>query len=314
MPRVAVMVLAAGLGTRLAPLSAWVAKPLVPVGDRPALAHVLERARGFGGPIVVNAHHHASQVAAFLERERDNISISHEKELLGTAGGVHRALDKLGSQDVLVWNADILAPLDVAGLRERHERGEGVGGDHGGGAARATLVVSAAPDRGNVGVDALGRVVRLRQETVREGEVRGVNFLGVQVIGRSLCAWLPPRGGLIEGFYLPLLARDVEVRVWETTASWHDIGTVTSYLAANVAWLRERGVPSWRAHDTDVASGVTLASSVVGEGARVTGDGQLDGCVVWPGARAVAPLRNAVVTPFGVVQGLTSEPPNGPLG
>src|SRR5580692_8566332 len=165
MPRVAVMVLAAGLGTRLAPLSAWVAKPLVPVGDRPALAHVLERARDFGGPIVVNAHHHASQVAAFLERERDNILISHEKELLGTAGGVHRALDKLGSQDVLVWNADILAPLDVAALRERHERGEGAGSDGGGSAVRATLVVSAAPDGGNVGVDARGRVVRLRQET-----------------------------------------------------------------------------------------------------------------------------------------------------
>jgi NDP-sugar pyrophosphorylase family protein len=311
------MVLAAGLGTRLSPLSAWVAKPLVPVGDRPALAHVLERARGFGGPMVVNAHHHASQVAAFLEKERHNISISHEKELLGTAGGVHRALDKLGGEDVLVWNADILAPLDVALLRERHERGEGVGGDGGGtggGAARATLVVSAAPDRGNVGVDARGRVVRLRQETVRAGEVRGVNFLGVQVIGRSLCAWLPPQGGIIEGFYLPLLARDVDVRVWETTAPWHDIGTVASYLAANVAWLKELGVPSWIAHDAKVASGVTLASSVVGEGASITGGGRLDGCVVWPGACALAPLRNAVVTPFGAVQGLTSEPPNGPLG
>jgi NDP-sugar pyrophosphorylase family protein len=307
------MVLAAGLGTRLSPLSTWVAKPLVPIGDRPALAHVLERVRCFGGPIVVNAHHHASQVAAFLEGEPDNISISHEKELLGTAGAVHRALAKLGGEDVLVWNADILAPLDLAALRVRHERGEGVGSDRGGSGARATLIVSAAPDGGNVGVDARGRVVRLRQQTVRAGEVRGVNFLGVQVIGRSLCAWLPPQGGLIEGFYLPLVARDVEVRVWETTAPWHDIGTVASYLAANVAWLREQGVPSWIAHDAEVASGVTVASSVVGEGASVTGEGRLDGCVVWPGARAVAPLRSAVVTPFAVVQGLTSEPPNGPL-
>lgn len=313
MPRVAVMVLAAGLGTRLSPLSGWVAKPLVPVGDRPALAHVLARARSFGGPIVVNVHHHASQVAAFLEREGDNTTVSQEKELLGTAGGVHRALDKLGGEDVLVWNADILAPLDVAALRGRHERGEGGDGDREGSAVRATLVVGAASDGGNVGVDARGRVVRLRKQTIRPGEVRGVNFLGVQVIGKSLCAWLPPQGGLIEGFYVPLLAREVEVTVWETTAPWHDIGTLASYLAANVAWLSERGAPSWIAQDAEVASGVTLASSVVGEGAMVAGWGRLDGCVVWPGARAVAPLRNAVVTPFGVVQGLTSEPPNGPL-
>lgn len=244
--------------------------------------------------MVVNAHHHASQVAAFLERERDNISVSHEKELLGTAGGVHRALDKLGGEDVLVWNADILAPLDVAALRERHERGEGGDGDRGGSAARATLVVSVASDGGNVGVDARGRVVRLRKQTILPGEVRGVNFLGVHVIGRSLCAWLPTHGGLIEGFYLPLLARDVEVGVWETTAPWHDIGTLASYLAANVAWLSERGVPSWSAYDAEVDSGVTLASSVVGEGASVTGAGRLDGCVVWPGARAVPPF----VTPW----------------
>jgi NDP-sugar pyrophosphorylase family protein len=303
MRRVAVMVLAAGLGTRLSPLSGWLAKPLVPIGDRPALAHVLERSRSFGGPIVVNAHHHASQVAAFLEREGGNISLSHEKELLGTAGGVRRALNKLGGEDVLVWNADILAPLDVAALRKAHEWGrtERERPD-GGGAARATLVVSAAPAGGNVGIDTNGRVVRLRDETVCPGEVRGVNFLGVQVIGRSICPWLPERGGLIESFYLPLLTRGVDVCVWETSALWCDIGTMASYLGANVAWLAERRLTSWVGRNSEVADGVILASSVVGERATVVGQGRLERCVVWPGAHVASPLRDAVATPFGVVQ------------
>ncbi len=298
MRRVAVMVLAAGLGTRLSPLSGWLAKPLVPVGDRSALAHVLARARSFGGPMVVNAHHHGLQVAAFLEREGANVALSHEKELLGTAGGIRRALDKLGGEDVLVWNADILAPLDARVLREAHERA----GDGDGGATRATLVVCAARAGGNVGVDASGSVVRLRGETVRAGEVRAVNFIGVHVIGRSLCAWLPEEGGLIESFYLPLLAKGVAVGVWETTAPWRDIGTKASYLRANVAWLEERQLASWVGRSAGVANRVALASSVVGDGATVTGEGRLEGCVVWAGTRAVAPLRDAVATPFGVVQ------------
>jgi NDP-sugar pyrophosphorylase family protein len=287
------MVLAAGLGTRLAPLSDWLAKPLVPVGDRSALGHVLERSRVFGGPIVVNAHHHASQVAAFLERETANVALSLEKELLGTAGGVRRALSKLGDEDVLVWNADILAPLDVLTLRRAHEREPDV---------RATLVVSPAPGGGNVGIDAAGNVVRLRGQTVRPGEVRGANFLGVQVIGRSLRAWLPEVGGLIESFYFPVLASGARVQVWETATPWCDIGTMASYLGANVAWLTERGLTSWVAPRAEVGGSVALASSIVGEGATVAGEGRLERCVVWPGARAVAPLQNAVATRFGVVQ------------
>jgi NDP-sugar pyrophosphorylase family protein len=258
------------------------------------------RGQGFGGPIVVNAHYHALQVAAFLEREASNISISLEKNLLGTAGGVHRALDKLGGEDVLVWNADILAELDVQALREAHERGGGDGraaGPH----EHATLVVSAASTGGNVGIDAGGRVVRLRSETVRAGEVRGVNFLGIQILGRALCAWLPEVGGLIESFYLPVLRKGMHVRVWETAVPWCDIGTTASYLGANVAWLTERGLTSWVGRGAKVAAGVVVTSSVVGADATVAGEGRIERCVVWPGTRAVAPLQNAVATPFGVV-------------
>ncbi len=298
MARVAVMVLSAGLGTRLLPLSTWLAKPLVPVGDRPALAHVLEQCRSFGGPVVVNAHHRAAQVEAFLEREAPDVLLSLEKELLGTAGGVRRALDKLGGEDVLVWNADILASLDVAALREAHERGVRIAGD----ASGATLVVSPAHAGGNVGIDASGRVVRLRRETVRSGEVRAVNFLGVQVIGRSLCGSLPAQGGLIESFYLPELARGARIGIWETTATWRDIGTVACYLEANLAWLTEQRLSSWIAEGAVVASGAQLASSLVGVGGIVAGEGRLERCVVWPRTRVVAPLRSAVATPFGVVQ------------
>src|SRR5271155_1710278 len=116
------MILAAGLGTRFRPLSDVTAKALAPVGDRPMLAHILESVRPFGGTTVLNAHHHADQVRAFLEREDPNVRVSYEKDLLDTAGGVHQGLALLGDAPdaLLVWNGDALVDLDVQALRVAH--------------------------------------------------------------------------------------------------------------------------------------------------------------------------------------------------
>src|SRR4249920_3166042 len=95
------MILAAGLGTRLRPLTDILPKPLVPVGDRPMLAHVVERVRAAGcGPIVVNAHHHADAVARACSDLGATIS-REDEDLLGTAGGLARARALLGTGDVL---------------------------------------------------------------------------------------------------------------------------------------------------------------------------------------------------------------------
>src|SRR3954454_11538931 len=111
----AAMILCAGLGTRLRPLTDELAKPMVPVGDAPALAHVALRVR-LAAParIVVNVHHRPDDVRTWAERE--GIVVSQEAELLGTAGGVARAAELLGDGDVLVWNGDILSELDPRAL------------------------------------------------------------------------------------------------------------------------------------------------------------------------------------------------------
>lgn len=279
-----VMVLAAGLGTRLRPLTEHRAKPLVPVGDRPALAHVLDRLRAAGATrVVVNAHHHAAQVRAFVEQV--GASLSEETELLGTAGGIARAAPLLGEGDVLVWNGDILADVDVADLVAAHRA-----------PSQATLLVQPLPaGRGPVGLDVHGRVVRLRQDRFG-AEATGGDFLGIHVLGRRLRERLPAAGGLVEDVLVPALSRGEEVRAVLFDAPWQDIGTVPTYLAANVAWLRERGIDRWVGPGASVDPGVVLEASVVGAGAVVTGSGFVVRSVVWPGARAVAPLADAVIT------------------
>src|ERR1019366_6180162 len=96
------MVLAAGLGTRLRPLTDHRAKALVPVGDRPALAHVVNRLRAAGiSRVVVNAHHHLDQLRAFASGEAGlHPALSEETDLLGTAGCIAHAKAVPGEGDV----------------------------------------------------------------------------------------------------------------------------------------------------------------------------------------------------------------------
>src|SRR2546426_402753 len=105
------MILAAGLGTRLRPLTDELPKPLVPVGDRPAVAHIADSLTRAGiRDAVINTHHLAEafspdRLAALPLRLR----VIHEPTILGTGGGVANAAPWLGAGDVILWNGDILA-------------------------------------------------------------------------------------------------------------------------------------------------------------------------------------------------------------
>lgn len=282
------LVLAAGLGTRLRPLTDELAKPLVPIGDEPLLGHVVRGLKSAGVTrIVANAHHRPADVAAFASA--NGVAVSEEAELLGTAGGLRRAAQLFGDGDVLVYNGDIYAPtLDV------HQLGASVG------AAMGVLFVRPrSKGEGNVGMRADGTVVRLRRESFADEELGG-EFLGIHLVSAELRAGLPERGCLVGDGYLPALRRGAQVRAVCTYVPFLDVGTLGSYLAANVEWLKARGVSAY-AHPTARVS-CALEDSVVGAGADASGEGALVRCVVWPGARATAPLDDCVVTARSVVR------------
>jgi mannose-1-phosphate guanylyltransferase len=281
------MVLAAGLGTRLRPLTDHTPKPLVPLGDRPMLSHVVAALRARGeGRIAVNAHHCAEAISEWATAQTD-VFVSSEKDLLGTAGGVAHARALLGHAEVLVYNGDIIADVDVAALRA---------------ALRGVLCLAVAPraaNEGNVGIAADGRVTRLRKTSFAE-EARGGDFLGIYVIARDFVSAFPEPGNLIEDVCFPALARGDLITTFDVTTPFTDLGTKEAYLSANLAWLGAR--ESWAGPRTHVADGVRLKRSIVGEGAKVVGSGDLEECVVWPNATATAPLSFAVVTPHQTVR------------
>ena len=102
------MLLAAGLGTRMRPLTERTAKPLLPLGGRALIDHALDRLAEAGvETVVVNAHWHADRVAAHLAaRTRPRTILRREAALLETGGGVKAALDLLGPEPFFVVNGD----------------------------------------------------------------------------------------------------------------------------------------------------------------------------------------------------------------
>ena len=285
------MVLAAGYGTRLRPLTDERPKPLVPIGDRPLIHHLAERLRDAGiVRLVVNSHHHAD---AFRGAEIDALPLQpvvlHEPEILGTAGGVHNACEALGPGDVLVWNGDILADVDIAALGLIHAQQQ----------TAATLAVcEAAEQPGTIGLDAEGKVVRLRAE--RYGvEVRSADFVGIQVLAAGLRAKLPPQGCLVADLYQPALREGARVIAASVVRRWQDVGTPAAYLEANLRWLDDQGQGSFIGPGARLDALVSVDRSVVGRGAAVSGSGLLRRVVAWPGAHVQAPLEGAIVTTAG---------------
>jgi mannose-1-phosphate guanylyltransferase len=283
------MILAAGLGTRLRPLTTELPKPLVPLGDRPIVSHIAARlaAAGFS-ELVMNTHHDAEKFSSQIHHLGLTVHLVHEPEIRGTAGGIAGCRAHFGPAPIVVWNGDIIADPPIVQLLAR--AGDGL-----------ALAVAPRPRaEGTLGVDGAGRIVRLRGETFG-AEVAGADYIGVAAIGASVLAALPAEGCLITDCALPILRRGEAVRTVLTTEAWTDIGSIRAYHDASIAWVERIAGPggSWVHPRSTVGSAVALRTSIVGEGARLDGKGTVERCVLWPGARVTAPLRDTIVTTLG---------------
>ena len=290
----AAMILAAGLGSRLRPLTAELPKPLVPLGDRPVIAHVAERLANAGiTRAAINVFFRAEAFTPAVIAELPlALDVIQEAVLLGTAGGVANARASFGAaREVVVWNGDIVADVDVEALVRAHCVNRPI----------ATLAyVPRGIGEGTVGVSADGLVVRLRGERFGT-EAHGGDFLGIQSFDASAFKYLPENGCLVGDVYLPALRRGESVRGFAAPGAWDDVGSIASYHVANARWLALSGSDAFVGEGAVVAPAVELRDSIVGAGAVVSGRGALERVVVWPGASVEAPCADAIVTTRGVV-------------
>lgn len=301
------LVLTAGLGRRLDPLTRLRAKPAMPVGDRALIEHVLGwLRRQHVTDVVLNLHHEPASITTIVGDGAHlglRARYSWEQPLLGSAGGPRRALPLLGADEFLIINGDTLCDVDLGGLVAAH-RSSG---------ADVTLAVVAnpAPHHYN-GIQADDR--RIVTGFVSRGQAEGTwHFVGVQVVTASVFA--PLADGVpadtIAGFYRVLVVDEPgRIRVWPVSAAFVDVGTPADYLRAALALPpvtpegREPAARVDRARETVVWREATVSPEADLSRAIVAGD------VVVP---ADLSARDVVIVPAGVLRPDDAADRRGPL-
>jgi mannose-1-phosphate guanylyltransferase len=279
------MLLAAGLGTRLRPLTDLRPKPVVPVANKPLGAFAMEHLARCGVThIVANTHPQPETVETLLaEACPDGVDLrfSRETTLLGTGGGLRQAQAHFTDLDgpVIVMNGDTLFAPDLEGaLAEHQARG-----------AVATMILRRTPDPerfGAIGVDESGRVRSLLGTPTRDGVCELRMFTGVHILAPEAFAAMPESGCVIRSAYRQWVDDGALVLGISDDSPWADLGTVPEYHRLNLELARGRflwpGVSPQRGSilPADVAPSAALEACVVGPGARIDPGVTLRRCVV----------------------------------
>jgi mannose-1-phosphate guanylyltransferase len=301
------MLLCAGLGTRLRPLTNEHPKPLVPLLGRPIAAYALDRLASVGvRSVVANTFHLSQQVppalAPFIDQRGMSLECVHETTLLGTGGGIRNALSLLGRDPFVVFNGDVLAAPDISrALALHHASG-----------ARMTMILRedpAADALGAIEVTDDGRVVRILGEgPVADRPTRKCMFTGVYVLSADIREDLPDNGCIVRHSLRRWLARGDRVSAIVDDNPWFDLGTIPSYarvtfglLDGSIDFPGEFAEPTRsRVGAATVAAGARIGAYCdVGDGAVVDGEGALQRVIAWPGARVTAPAEGVIVTTGG---------------
>jgi mannose-1-phosphate guanylyltransferase len=300
------VVLVGGEGTRLRPLTETIPKPLVPLVDRPSLDHVLDHLVRHGvRRVVLSSSYLERTFHAFLRARAGDPPITWitEREPLDTGGAILNALEALGDAPFLAVNGDILTDLDLTAMRAFHR-------EH---AAAATIALHRVEDArafGLVQTDPGGRVIEFREKP-REAIPGDINAGTYLLDPAALAAWTPGDVVSIERSIFPaLIAGGAKVFGFLSDAYWLDLGTPEKYLQAHADLLdgRIRGEPKRPAPCVDARATVDPRARlgrhvVVGPGASIDGEADLDDTVLLAGARveAGAVVRRSILGPGSVV-------------
>lgn len=266
------LVLTAGLGTRLQPLSSVRAKPALPVAGVPLVTRILKWLKHAGiERVVLNLHHRADSITSIVGDGSGlglDLRYSWETSILGSAGGPARAIPLLQSDRFLIVNGDTLADVDLQALTTQHIDTN----------AQATMAVVDGRDGYN------GVVAN------PDGMVRGFgrepgafHFIGIQAVNASVFAGVSPevKSETVHGIYPSLIAKRPEaIRIFHTGAEFFDIGSPRDYLDTALTLAAREGVELDRGRDCVVAADASLSNTVLWDRVRIGAGATLTDCIL----------------------------------
>lgn len=237
------MILAAGLGTRLRPMTNNLPKPLLPVAGRPLMMYSLLWLKKYGiRDVIINLHYQGEKIEKELgdgARLGMNIAYSREPEILGTGGGIKKAVRFLSGPHAgsfVVVNGDILVDTNLDKVVEFHHRKK----------ATATMVLREDPRAaayGTIEIDAKGMVRqflgRLPQNSTEK--LTPLMFTGIHILEHKALSYIPAhRFYPITEAYLAMLTKGERICGYMMKGYWSDLGTPERYREADTALTKGR--------------------------------------------------------------------------
>jgi mannose-1-phosphate guanylyltransferase len=287
------MILAAGQGTRLLPLTQNRPKPLFPVLNRPLLEITLDYLSRFSlERVILNSHHLASQIENFVQIKKAGslfeMKTSFEPKILGTGGGIGQTRDFWKSDWFLAINGDILTDMDLQKAIDFHRSHHGL----------VTLILHDYPEFNQISVHGSGLIQNFKQD-------KGLAFTGIHILNKGIFDFLPASGPYeIIPVYQKMIQGGLPIWAYVSTGHyWRDMGTPKSYLKVHEEGLSgerkvlihpeariEKGVAfsGWACigkngllkkgchvqnsvlwEDVTVEAGVSVFESIIGQGVHV---------------------------------------------
>ena len=226
------MILAAGKGTRLQPLTLTLPKPMLPVGNKAALEHIVELCKRHNvNDIKMNLHYLPEYIDKCFKDGSQwgvNISYSIEKQLWGTAGGIKK-VQSFFNETFVVLSGDGFTDIDLTDMLRFHkEKG-----------ALATIAVKKADDPSKFGVvisDKDSRITSFQEKPAKEDALSDKINLGIYILEPEVLNMIPPRKEFDFGYDLfpYFLKNNIPFYSYETNCSWSDIGSLEEYWKINM--------------------------------------------------------------------------------
>jgi NDP-sugar pyrophosphorylase family protein len=300
------MILSAGYGTRLWPLTEDRTKPAIPILGKPLVGYVAEYLARFGlTDIVVNLHHRPDSVRLALgDGSRFGVSLHYveEPEILGTSGALDNAREFLEGETMVVVNGKIITDIDLHQAIETHRQTNAI--------ATLVLLRNVRHERFTVVETEGGFLKGFGGMPTTSGDAPApLMFTGIQILEPRIFDYIP-RGVFSHSttdVYPQALARGERIAVHVASGKWYELSTLQRYLDISLTLLAERGERISAGERTVIADGADVSDAVLWDNVTIEPGAQVLRAVIADDVtiRAGEIIRDAVVVRSSLVEGVT---------
>src|SRR6266481_112498 len=283
------MVLAAGYGERLWPLTCDRTKPALPVLGKPLVGYVAEYLAKYGiEDVMVNLHHQPESVRRALGNGSQfgvRLQYVHEPVILGTSGALDNAREFLEGDTFVVVNGKLITDLDLRAALQTHWKRK----------ALATLVLLRNPkhERFSVVETNDGLVTRFAGMPAPAAAEPPLMFTGIHILEPRIFEYIP-RGGFsdsVSDVYVPAMASGERIAAHVTEGMWYELSTLRRYLDISLALLRDRGEDLYTGRNPSIDIAAEVHDSVLWDDVTVERGAHVRGAVLGDGVRIPAGER-----------------------